>query len=272
MVDGGTLVTVRGVERERALSIFVERTLACDITFSTEGDVGIGVDDGDSRAYGLVDGDGGFLIVFEEHLGSVLKDMVALLPVFGGGVPVAIGHVPRVVRLIGLDVDHLRLLRLGLDSDGRGVVRGFIPFDRPHPYLEGASVSQLVESECLGVGFRLAHHFPCSVDEHLHLEFLLVVGEVVPLHIDAVVRGFHEREVLRCPEKFGAVFAVESVDIVLDIGVSVGSDGHGVVLGWIRSVGLLPFVRYAVLVGVGRFGERLDGPGGRCSDRELVLS
>ena len=67
------------------------------------------------------------------------------------------------------------------------------------------------------------------------------------------------------------VLLSDRVDVVLDIGIAVGGNGHGIVDGGIRAVQLLPQVGHAVLVGVLRLRAREHLPRGGNADGQLVL-
>ena len=67
------------------------------------------------------------------------------------------------------------------------------------------------------------------------------------------------------------VFPADAVDIVLDIGIAVRSNLHGIVLGRVGAVGILPFVRHTVAILVSRLRPRFQRPRRRDAERQLAL-
>ena len=224
---GGPGVGVLGEEGQRAASCLVERCRAADAALSLNGHVGLAAHHHGLLLHLRVEGDG----------------LVGL----GSDEPVAF-----VVAHKGVAVDDVGLLGTCLGFEHVGIVRVVVAVEGQHTYFVGGGWCQpMVDGTLLHVGSRAHHFVEGSILLHLHAKALLVVGVVGPAERHRRGgRGLQGEQQGRTQEILSAV-EVNAVDVVLDVGISVAGDGHGIVGGGVGAVLLFPLVGHAVAVGVG---------------------
>ena len=248
----GTRIVVVGREHECAFARLVHGCGSADLALSCEGNSRSGVDHHGLWTHVARQIHLGVFLAGEEHLAAIRVESV--VPVLVGGVPKSVLCCPGVVCHVVVAVHHLHMCRLCLARHQVGVVGAVVAF---HGFdAEGVGRSRFQSRHCgfLCIGVGSGNRRVACAFLHLHHESFLIVGEVVPTEGDGLVSGRFLVGKYRSAQEGCPVLLGQAVDVVLDIGVTIGGDGHGVVGLWIGAVGVLPFVGHAVIVAVSRFG------------------
>ena len=212
---------------------------------------------------GIIEGHHGILLHVEEHL-AVVGIGNALFPDVGVvKVEESVASHPGIVGLVFLHIHHLNrhgtclghqlsgivaVLLAGKGTQADGIGRGGIqPLDGHRGY-SGCGAAHL------GEVFILA-----TLD--FDAETLLATGVVTPGQAEAVDHTLGNLHTHRGAEMELDVALGDAVDIVLDIGIAVVGERHGIVGVGIGSVGLLPFIGHTVAVAVGTCSSLPHIPG-----------
>ena len=100
---------------------------------------------------------------------------------------------------------------------------------------------------------------------------VFIVCEISPGKGEAVGRGGLEIEEQGSTQEELALLAVDAVDVVLDVGIAIVGNHHGIVGALVGPISLFPPVGHAVIISICRLGACKPGPLGGHADRQFVL-
>ena len=116
-----------------------------------------------------------------------------------------------------------------------------------------------------------AHGYKLSVLLDLDNKTILILGIVGPGEGQTLRRRGGELKQLGGTEEELAILARDTINIVFDVHIAVVGLRHRVILVFVGTVGLLPPVGHAVIIGISGLGASKHGPLGGYADGQFVL-
>ena len=233
MQHSGSRISVFGLHGELARTCFVERSLAVERAFARDGHVSIGAHHHSLFLYRA----------YKRHyrVGN-----------WGDEPVVVVAH-----KVVAVHHVHLFGLSLGVQF---GIFRIHLALVCAQTEAVGSSGCQSADGICLCVGIYARHFLVFVAIFLLQNESVLTLGIVRPAQSNGLVGRAGGGEEERSAQEYGAILCGQAVYIVLNVGVAIGRNSHGIVLCGVGAVGFLPLVGHSVAVRIHGFVKRLHLP------------
>ena len=145
MVDGSSLISMRGIERECTLATFVERGLTGNHSIAFDGDVTQALHYDTGRSECTRERYLSVVIGVDHHLVTISKGNTFAPDVCRNVIPYSFCRFPCVVRLVVVDINHLHLLRTCLHHYGCGIVGvSIIVTHSSHTHIIGSCFGEIL--------------------------------------------------------------------------------------------------------------------------------